>query len=137
MSREVITVVANYVQQLIIVAEGVTENEAERTTQLEPAIVIHAETGTQSEPIGETHVEKTVGLDTTLGQGMRKKKSYVRLRDYVIIIVSPMSLYTADPNESSEYGIENFLTYDKFSESHRGFLAIVTKGLCQKHFLKQ
>lgn len=125
--EEVTRVVANDVQQPITVLEEATENETECVTQPEVVVVTHAEIGTQSEPAEEIHVE-TVASDTTLGRGMRKKESSVRLLDYVVntVVPVPKSLSTVNPDGSSEYGIENFVNCERFSESHRGFLANVT-----------
>lgn len=85
---------------------------------------------------------ETVVSDTTLWQGMRKKWAFFRLCDYVVNTVAhvPVFSYCESKrkfriwNGSSEYEIEKFVNYDRFSESRRGLLASVTAVTVPKTF---
>lgn len=69
-----------------------------------------------------------------LGRGMRRKEVSVKLRDYICNTTIKSSI--TSQQTGLEYGIENFVNYDRFSKSHRAFFVSITEGVIPNTFVE-
>ena len=81
----------------------------------------------------ETTIENLPVIVENLGRGLRTKTPSTRLRDYVVNTVTldtSLSLSSTSPTHQSSsgsvYPLSNFLSCEKFSDSHRSFLASIS-----------
>ena len=84
---------------------------------------------------GETETAATPV--TELGRGLREKKPPTRLQDYILNTVHKVEDLGGGEYEfefDSLYGIEQFLSCDRFSAAHTAFLASVTGGVEPRSF---
>ena len=110
----------------------ITEVEVSNVTQpeIEEDVVVVTEQADDEPVVDETPV-------TELGRGLREKKPPTRLQDYILNTVLRNEDRAGGEYEfefDSLYGIEEFLSCDRFSPAHTAFLAAVTKGVEPKSF---
>ena len=110
----------------------ITEVEVSNVTQpeIEEDVVVVTEQADDEPVVDETPV-------TELGRGLREKKPPTRLQHYILNTVLRNEDRAGGEYEfefDSLYGIEEFLSCDRFSPAHTAFLAAVTKGVEPKSF---
>lgn len=122
------------------------EESTKETTEKEDDNVITEDTAVEAtqpvehdssvaEPIAEARAEEIPVVE--MGRGLREKKPSTRLQDYVLNTVQRQEDYAGGEYEfefDSLYGIEQFLSCDKFSAAHTAFLAAVTDCVEPKSF---
>ncbi|XP_024009467.1 uncharacterized protein LOC112084549 [Eutrema salsugineum] len=95
---------------------------------MQPALVTEPASVTQAETVQQPASAEF------LGRGMRKKKTSVKLRDYVCNTTFTMNKSTVSQELSNDYGIENYVNCERFSMSHKAFPCSITQGVVPKFF---
>lgn len=109
-----------------------------------PSTIENTETESHDEETETTSTQNEDPIITepeNMGRGQRTRMPSSRLRDYVVNTVTTIPVVTPSlpssapqPPSGSLFPLSDYLSYDRFSSSHRSYLIALTINIEPKHF---